>query len=47
MIYFLIFITLAGHYKLRKQIPVLAWTYSVLLPLIMAAALFYAFHVIS
>lgn len=47
MVFMLVLMALVGHYKLRKQVLVLAWGYSILLPLIIAVAMYCAFHVLN
>jgi hypothetical protein len=47
MVFMRIFFALAGYYKLRKQVLVMAWGYSIFYPLIIAVATYYAFHVLS
>lgn len=46
LVFLLILTTLLGHYYLRKQIVIKAWTYSVAYPLIVAVFVYYASHVV-
>ena len=47
MVIMLAIMALVGHYKLRKQVPVLAWTYSIFYPIVVAIVAYYAFYVIN